>query len=192
MLIRPADPQRDAQAVAGLIYDTDPYVFPFVFGRRLSALPVLTELFSLTANLFSHRYVTVAEADDQIAGILIGYAPQQIDKAAEQEDFRRVLSAFEQLLMIPKVWILRPLLDKSEVTGRYIQNVSVAESHRGKGIGSGLIRHFCAQQPDAVWLDVEMGNKQNRAIYEHMGFRPVRDIPILLPGLGSIRMVRQP
>lgn len=191
MLIRPADPQRDARAVAGLIYDTDPYVFPFMFGRRARALPVLAQLFALKANSFSYRYVTVAEADGEIAGMLIGYEPRQIDKHAEEGDFKCVLSAFEQLLMIPKFWILQPFLDKSEITGRYIQNVCVAESHRGKGVGSGLIRHFCAQQPGAVWLDVEMGNKENRAIYEHMGFRVVREIPIFLPGLGSIRMVRE-
>jgi ribosomal protein S18 acetylase RimI-like enzyme len=191
MHIRPADPQRDAQAVAGLIYDTDPYVFPFMFGHRSRALPVLAELFSLEANSFSHRFVTVAEVDGEVAGILIGYEPRQINKQAEEGDFKRVLSAFEQLLMIPKFLILQPFLDKSEITGRYIQNVCVAESHRGKGVGSGLIRHFCAQKPGAVWLDVEMGNKQNRAIYEHMGFRAVRKIPILLPGFGSIRMVRQ-
>ena len=126
-----------------------------------------------------------------VAGILIGYEPRQIDKQAEEGDFRRVLSAFEQLLMIPKFWILQPFLDKSEITGRYIQNVCVAPAHRGKGTGSGLIRHFCSMSQDTVWLDVEMGNKENRAIYEHLGFRVVREIPIFLPGLGSIRMIRQ-
>jgi ribosomal protein S18 acetylase RimI-like enzyme len=192
MHIRPADPQRDPQAVAGLIYDTDPYVFPLMFGPRARALPVLAKLFLLEANSFSHRYVTVAETDGAVAGILIGYEPRQIDKQAEEGDFRRVLSAFEQLLMVPKFWILQPFLDKSEINGRYIQNVCVAPPHRGKGMGSGLIRHFCKLAQDAVWLDVEMGNKANRAIYEHMGFRVVREIPIFLPGLGSIRMVRPP
>ncbi len=144
MLIRPAEPERDAEAVARLIYDTDPYLFPFLFGPRARALPVLAELFALEANSFSYRYVTVAEADGEIAGMLIGYEPRQINKQAEKGDFKRVLSAFEQLMMIPKFWILQPFLDKSEITGRHIQNVCVAAAHRGKGIGSGLIRHFCA------------------------------------------------
>ncbi|GAB4440129.1 MAG: hypothetical protein OHK0011_22620 [Turneriella sp.] len=192
MLIRPGNPIRDAQVVAGLIYDTDPYLFPFLFGKRQSALPILQRLFRLEANSFSHRYVTVAEADGEVAGMLIGYEPQEIDKQAEERDFRRALSAFEQLLMIPKFWILQPFLDKSEIHGRYIQNVCVAPAHRGKGIGSGLIRHYCSMAKDSVWLDVEMGNKANLAMYEHMGFRVVRKIPIFLPGLGSIRMVRQP
>lgn len=190
MLIRPADPKRDAQAVAGLIYDTDPYVFPFLFGPRAGALHILSELFCREANPFSYRYTTVAEVEGEIAGMLTGYAPQQIDKQAEREDFQRVLPFFAQLFMLPKLWILQPLLDKREITGRYIQNVCVLPTHRGKGIGSELIQRFCAQAQDAVWLDVEMGNKANRALYEKLGFRVVRKIPILLPGLGSLRMRR--
>ncbi|MFZ5628617.1 MAG: GNAT family N-acetyltransferase [Spirochaetota bacterium] len=191
MVIRPADPIHDAQAVAGLIYDTDPYLFPFLFGRRQAALPVLQQLFQLEGNSFSHRHVQVAEDGGDVAGMLIGYVPQDINKEAEATDFRRVLDFWQQLLLRPKFWLLEPFLDKSEIDGRYIQNVCVAPAHRGKGIGSGLIRHFCSMSQDTVWLDVEMGNKANRAMYEHMGFRVVREIPIFLPGLGSIRMARQ-
>lgn len=191
MHIRSADPMRDAEVVAGLIYDTDPYLFPFLFGRRQRALPLLRRLFQLEENSFSHRYVQIAEVGGEVAGILIGYAPHELTKENEAADFRRVFGFWQSWQLQPRFWLLRRFLDKSEITGHYIQNVCVAAAHRGKGVGSGLIRHFCRVSPGAVWLDVEMGNKENRAIYEHLGFRVVRKISLFVPGLGSIRMVRQ-
>ncbi len=181
----------DLDAVAGLIYDTDAYLFPFLFGSRGHALPILKQLVALDANSFSHRYVEVYDEAGEIQGILIAYNHSEIDKGAEQEDFKSALSFFDQILFAAKYYILRPFMDKSDVTGLYIQNVCVAAQHRGKGIGSLLIRNFCERQKTDVWLDVEMGNKAALALYERLGFRVTRRIPIFLPGLGSIRMARQ-
>ena len=182
----------DLDAVAELVYDTDAYLFPFLFGASRRALPILRELIKLNANSFSHRYIEVYEGEGRVQAILIGYDHREIDKKAEEADFKRVLSAFDQILMVPKYWILQPFMDKSDVTGFYIQNVCVAAEHRGKGIGSLLIRNFCETHPSAVWLDVELGNKAALQLYERLGFSIASKKSIFLPGLGSYRLVRQP
>lgn len=187
--MRPADRERDRRLVARLIYDTDAYLFPFLFGARGSALPVLEELFALEANSFSFRHVQVAEYEEQVAGIIIAYDPVTIDKNAEQADFRRVLSFWQQLLMQPKYWLLGAFLDKSEISGQYVQNLCVDTAFRGKGIGTQMLRQFCQNTQGPVWLDVESGNDRVRALYERLGFTVVREIPVFLPGLGSLRMV---
>lgn len=192
MQIRRADPTTDTETVAGLIYDTDRYLFPFLFGARSSALVHLAALFRLEHNSFSWRHTWCAVENGNVVGILIGYDHRAINKEAEKADFRRVLPVWEQWLLYPKYWILQPFLDKSDVTGRYIQNVCVAADYRGRGIGSSLIQHFCSLSEDNVWLDVEMGNKAALALYKRLGFTATREIPILLPGLGSIRMVISP
>lgn len=190
MPIRRADISTDLEVVAGLIYDTDEYLFPFLFGARSQALPILRKLVALEHNSFSHRYIDVYEEGGTVQAILIGYDHRVINKTDEQADFRRVLSTFDQILMVPKFWILQPFMDKSDVTGHYIQNVCVAPEIRGKGIGSKLIRHFCETHGGDVWLDVELGNKQAIALYERLGFRIASKKPVFLPGLGSWRMVR--
>lgn len=191
MQIHRADRTIDANAVAGLIYDTDRYLFPFLFGARSSAVLHLSALFRLEHNPFSWRHTWCAIEGSEVVGILIGYDHRSLNKKAEEADFRRVLPVWQQWLLYPKYWILQPFLDKSDVTGRYIQNVCVSPAYRGRGIGSNLIRHFCSLAQDDVWLDVEMGNRAALLLYERLGFTATREIPILLPGLGSIRMVRR-
>jgi GNAT superfamily N-acetyltransferase len=127
-----------------------------------------------------------------VQAILIGYNHREIDKEGEEADFKRVLSTFDQILMAPKYWILQPFMDKSDVTGYYIMNVCVAPEHRGKGIGSLLIRNFCETHKADIWLDVELGNKAALQLYERLGFSIASKKSIFLPGLGSYRMVRQP
>lgn len=188
--IRPMDLATDLEAVAQLIYDTDEYLFPFLFGTRAHALPVLAKLVTLNANSFSHRHILCATEGNEVVGMLIGYDHRTIDKAAEQADFQMALPLLDQLLMLPKYWILRPFLDKTEITGYYIQNVCVAANHRGKGIGSDLIRHFCSLHTGDAWLDVELGNKAALALYERLGFVIHSKKSVFLPGLGSYRMVK--
>lgn len=190
-MIRPINVATDLEAVAGLIYDTDAYLFPFLFGSRATALPVLRQLVALTDNSFSHRYIQVSAAGAAVQGILIGYDHRTIDKQKEAADFKRVLPVLDQLLLVPKFWILSPFMDKSDVTGRYIQNVCVVPAARGQGIGSQLIRHFCQSKPTDVWLDVELQNKGALSLYERLGFRIASKKTIFLPGLGSYRMVRR-
>jgi ribosomal protein S18 acetylase RimI-like enzyme len=189
-LIRPIDTATDLTQVAGLIYDTDKYLFPFLFGGREKALPVLRALVMREGNSFSYRYIWCDVEDGVVRGILIGYDHRTIDKDAEEADFRAVLPVWDQILLFFKYLILRPFMDKSDVTGVYIQNVCVAAEARGKGIGSGLIRHFCNLHRRDCFLDVELGNKQALALYERLGFRIASEKTVFLPGLGSYRMVR--
>jgi hypothetical protein len=42
----------DLDAVAELVYDTDAYLFPFLFGARRRALPILRELITLNCEFF--------------------------------------------------------------------------------------------------------------------------------------------
>lgn len=191
MAIRPVSLATDIDVVAGLIYDTDEYLFPFLFGSRRHALPILKKLVQLDANSFSHRYIHVYEDAGAVQAILIGYNHREIDKEGEEADFKRVLSTFDQILMAPKYWILQPFMDKSDVTGYYIMNVCVAPEHRGKGIGSLLIRNFCETHKADIWLDVELGNKAALQLYERLGFSIASKKSIFLPGLGSYRMVRR-
>lgn len=180
----------DLRQVAGLIYDTDEYLFPFLFGSRQKALPVLEQLVVREANSFSHRHIWCDVDAGAVRGILIGYDHRTIDKDAEEADFRAVLPFWDQVTLFFKYLILRPFMDKSDVTGVYIQNVCVAEAARGRGIGSGLIRHFCSLHQRDCFLDVELGNKQALALYERLGFRIASKKTVFLPGLGSYRMVR--
>ncbi|MBN8220056.1 MAG: GNAT family N-acetyltransferase [Spirochaetes bacterium] len=190
-MIRRMEIATDLPSVAELIYDTDKYLFPFLFGAREKALPILQALVRLDGNSFSHRHIWCDVEADQVRGILIGYDHRTIDERAETADFRAVLPLWDQFTLFFKYLILKPFMDKSDVTGLYIQNVCVAAEARGRGIGTGLIRHFCGLHPRDCFLDVELGNRQALALYERLGFQIMAEKTVFLPGLGSYRMVRR-
>ncbi len=179
----------DLDAVANLIYDTDEYLFPFIFGPRWYGLPVLKRLIALENNSFSHRFVQCLVDGNEVQAIIIGYDHRTIDAAAEDEDYQSALNFFDRLLLVPKFWILQPILDKDDVTGVYVQNLCVAAAYRGKGLGSQLIRHFIEMHNGDVWLDVELSNGAALRFYERLGFRVVSRKDVFLKGLGNFRLV---
>jgi ribosomal protein S18 acetylase RimI-like enzyme len=61
------------------------------------------------------------------------------------------------------------------VPGAYVQDLFVAEEHRGRGVGEALIRatarHVLATGGAYLRLSVESGNESARAFYERIGLQ---------------------
>ena len=185
------DLATDLEAVANLIYDTDEYLFPFIFGPRWHGLPVLKRLIALENNSFSHRFVECLVTGSEVQAILIAYDHHAIDASAEDADYQVVLPFFDRVLLPARLWILQPILDKAEVSGLYVQNLCVAAAHRGKGLGSWLIRRYIEQHPTHdIWLDVELSNTAALRLYQGLGFSIVSRKDVFIRGLGNYRLVR--
>lgn len=66
----------------------------------------------------------------------------------------------------------------------YIQDVTVAEKHRGLGIGSGIIKalHDRLYDDGIRWIGL-IAEKNSRQFYEKQGFVPLKDdVPMLKTG----------
>jgi ribosomal protein S18 acetylase RimI-like enzyme len=81
-----------------------------------------------------------------------------------------------------------------------VDGIFVAESHRGRGVGSALIEALAhealARGLARVRLDVTHENPRARALYERRGFVPVarqsgRLLPLLFGHSGAVTMVRR-
>ncbi len=176
--------------VAELIYGTDDFAFPYLFGPRERAIKKIEGLIRRDNNLFSAGKILADIENNEVRGILIGYDPATLKN--EVEDFLSVFSLPDSFLLMLKSVLLFPLADRSSIKGPYIQIISTAERHRGKGIASGLIDHYCAllreQRENQVTLDVALGNDGARRLYERKGFRPVQEWSIPFTSLGICRM----
>jgi ribosomal protein S18 acetylase RimI-like enzyme len=122
---------------------------------------------------FGWRSAIMAEADGEVAGMLLGYR-----KADERE-------------AVPAdVWApLRPIEElEAEADGRwFISMVGVHKPWRGKGVGSVLLDHADAQaratQARGQALIVEDANDGARRLYEGRGFRVTTSRPMVpFPG----------
>ena len=80
------------------------------------------------------------------------------------ENASRTIAAFDQGNL---VGFARALCDG--VSNGYIGTIAVAESHRGQGIGRGMVESLIGNEPSITWvLRAGLGSD---AFWEKMGFR---------------------
>jgi ribosomal protein S18 acetylase RimI-like enzyme len=176
ILIR-AGAATDAADAKGLIYESSQELMAFMFGSRANAEQVLAKLYQLDHGHFSHRFATVVVRESQVVGLQLGYDSEQL---ARQEllgwAFRFVHSP------APRWWHLlttvAPTLNKyipKPTDGMYyINNIVVAKSCRGEGLGKYLIEHTIETARTAgyegVELDVTTVNESAIRFYKKAGF----------------------
>ncbi|MCD5397539.1 GNAT family N-acetyltransferase [candidate division NPL-UPA2 bacterium] len=191
-MIRKLEKNDEILRVAHLIYQTDTLLFSFLFGKTDQAIPKLMKLISRENNLFSYKNILVYHESDRIKGILVGYHPAEISPKEQSVDLAEVFSVRERMSLFFKRLILKPLEDKKDVKGFYLQNIAVDESYRGKGIGSKLMEYyfrFLKQQGiKALFIDVSTKNGRAKHLYEKMGFSVVKKARISFLDEGIYRM----
>lgn len=163
------------EEIAGLIYDTDAYIYPAMFENRDYAIELIPELMRSNDAMFCQENLYIAEYEDEIAGILLWkkgplhWSKELFEQAAED-------------MNIP----VSPYLDM--VTERYVDsyadeqregiisiiNLCVSENARGVGIGKKLMEAFIRQhRGEKMELCVLEENKAAVHLYKKMGFKEV-------------------
>lgn len=129
----------DLKQVARLIYYTDGYIFPYLFGGKISAAEEVLSQMIQRDTIYNKKSITVACSGGDIAAILIMHkAPVTINAeqmiasfiAANQivdERFTKVYNEYYKLL-------------QNEPQGVYIANVCVDKCYRGYGLAYHILQ----------------------------------------------------
>ncbi|GAA2396419.1 GNAT family N-acetyltransferase [Nonomuraea africana] len=168
------------------------------FGRKLGAAlnpPDKAHAF-LAAHLHHDRGVA-AVVDGEVAGVA-GY--QLGGRGLMGGDAGDVLSAYGTLRGLPRLALLA-LMERRPADGELVMDgIAVAPEHRGKGVGSLLLREIAAVAAEhscrRIRLDVIDVNPRARALYERHGFIAVHTekTPYLrnLMGFGAVTTMHLP
>lgn len=190
-MIRNLRPQDDLNTIAHLVYETDP-IMSFLFGKNPKAIDQIVQLIRHENNAFSYKHIHVYLDRDSIKGLILSYSPTSIDKKRENKVYSEVFSTLQLLILWLKSILLNPILNKKEIDGIYIQNISVSAAARGEGIGSKLLNQLenlaKQQNVNTLWLDVALDNAHAKRLYERMGFETVSKHYILFSKKGFYRM----
>ncbi|MEO5873895.1 MAG: GNAT family N-acetyltransferase [Streptosporangiaceae bacterium] len=188
--VRRGVPEGGEAQVAALYWEA--------FGRKLGAAlnpPDKARAF-LAAHLHHDRGV-VAVIEGEVAGVA-GY--QLGGHGLMGGGIGDVLSAYGILRGLPRLALLT-LMERRPADGELVMDgIAVAPGHRGKGIGSLLLREITAVAADhscrRIRLDVIDVNPRARALYERRGFTAVRTekTPYLrsLMGFSAVTTMHRP
>ena len=175
-MIRDMRADDSPEVVARLIYDTDAFLFPFVFGSFAAAGPLLTHLVSLDDNSFSHRFIRVHTGEEgTIDGLSIGFGGKE---KPSDRDYMEVMKGWAGALTSIRSLLLYPILSPPIRNSWYLQNLSVAPEVRGKGIGRQLLADAYetarGKGYQSMSLDVSLSNPGAQRLYRSEGFIPIR------------------
>lgn len=169
--------KHDLDIVSKLIYDTELELFRFLFGSNEDkAQKNIQKLIIEGKNSFGHDKIhVVSDEDDNVLSILVSYSGSEIDIIDEIKAFFKVMGIIDFL----KIVIIGPILIKLLTTDKsdddyYLSNISVAEEHQGKGIGTFILENSFKiakeKKCKKIILDVDINNEGAFKLYKRVGF----------------------
>ena len=172
--------------VAKLIYDTDSYIYPTLFGEgpegRMRAVRILSELLASGADvMFAKKNLFVLGIGDEIAGIILWYkGSMQWDPAPLLDAAAGVGIALkeENVMKVSREYVADRYTsgDSSEDQGLELINVCVKSSLRGRGAGDYMLERFVEAHPrENMKLVVLADNIPAVNLYQKFGFSVTKE-----------------
>lgn len=179
---------NDPDKAADLIYQTDPHIFDWLHCHKLDLVKRhLSAQWLAGAGIFSHIHCRAAYSGKSIVGICLGFTAEEQERhvSAYVECAKKVMSP-EEFKQSFAWWAEIGSFSLPEVPDDafYLQNLSVTEEFRGKGIGQRLLEDCINQSTKKghkrVHLDVVAENPAV-SLYRRMGMRTIVETQIRLP-----------
>jgi len=159
----------DRKKVARLIYDTDPYIFPYMFNRDISEAENVLSLMVGKDTIYNQKNIHIALLGDEIAGIIVSQkTPIHINYKAMLDSYVEAGAIVDERFSKVYNEYFKPL--EKEPKGIYIANVCVDKFHRGLGVGKQMLSAFL-KEDKIYYLESVIANKAAYALYTDMGFK---------------------
>ena len=173
---RRATKEDNLSQIADLIYDTDPYIYPYWFDNNEKACidffnkSILEEGFLYHYN---NLYIAHDVTTDEIVGVICA-----VDKSVNLKyDYDSLCNINERYKKVVKEYI-NPILEEVEgfdTKTIYIPNVCINKELRGKRIGTNLLGYFISQMEKVGYnqfaLDCLLHNLPAKNLYHSLGFK---------------------
>lgn len=158
--------------IAELIYETDPYIYPAMFGDKKNALNIIPELLDSGDEMFKYENLFVAEKETDLCGIILWYKGslkwnEDVFRSTCKKLNARISKYFDK---VKKEYISH--YEKVDENVISIINVSVLKEKQNQGIGTELLESFIKEHVnEKMELCVLDDNDIAKRVYEKMGFK---------------------
>ena len=178
VIFRRAKENDDTRQIAKLIYQTDPYIYPFWFNNNVEeAQDFLEDKIKMSGFVFNYDniYVAYDKKSEKIVGIIVA-----IDPSVDLDfDYKPYFKNHNYEFTINN-YIKECIKEVKEGNSLYIMNCTVLDECRGRRIGTKLIGHFIGNMERAGFenfsLDCLLHNLRAKNLYHSMGFKEIKEI----------------
>lgn len=188
IVIRKLTEQDDLSQAAALIYHTDKYIFPYLFGNDISRGAAVLSRMVRADTIYNYRNITAAVADGRTVGIVVALGRPFTVRLAPMaacfleageivgERFTKVFNEYYSLM-------------EGEGEGVYIANVCVDGNYRGRGIAGRMLSRVLEDGREYD-LETVKGNAPAFALYTAAGFETEYEYPGFT-GVPCYKMIRK-
>ena len=168
--LRRARKDDNMEEIAKLIYQTDPYIYPFWFNE---AIRILSE-YILKPN-FLYNYENIYVAYDKTNGHIVGIVCA-IDYTMDLDfDYDELASINENCAFVVKNYIKLLIEEVQKNKSMYIVNCCVDKDYRSKRIGTVMLGNFIKLMEkagyDTIEFDCLLHNVRAKNLYHSLGFK---------------------
>ena len=179
VIFRRAEKDDNMEEIASLIYQTDPYIYPFWFNENINeAKKVLSEEIQKEGFIFYYEniYVAYDKKTEKIVGIVCAIDPT----TNLNYDYTKLESVNHNYKFTIEHYIKELIKEEEEKEYMYISNVCIDENYRSRRIGSRMAKSFIDQMHnvakfDKIGFDCLMHNLRAKNLYHSLGFKEVAE-----------------
>ena len=178
IILRRAKKDDNMVDIARLIYETDPYIYPFWFQNDIEeATKVLSKEIQKEGFIFHYENIYVAYDKDnkKIVGICCAIDPTtNLDY-----DYKVLENMNDNYNFTINNYIKEIIEEVNNKKYMYITNICIDVEYRSHRIGSRLLKHFIEQMHavgfDEIGFDCLMHNLRAKNLYHSLGFKEVSE-----------------
>ena len=176
---RRAKKDDNMEEIAKLLYQTDPYIYPYWFDNdENKCIEFFKEEILKDGFIFNYNnlYVAFDKTINKIVGVICAI-DKSVDLNYDYDSLKKVNSKYDTTINK----YINPILEEVEEfddTTIYISNVCIDKSLRGKKIGTNLLGYFVSKMEqvgfDRFALDCLLHNLPAKNLYHSLGFREMK------------------
>ena len=178
IILRRAKKEDNMEDIAKLIYQTDPYIYPFWFNNNVEeAVKVLVPRIQEPGFIYNYEncYVAYDLNTEKIVGIVCAIDPTTNLKY-DYSDLEKVNENYKFTIEHYVKVLIEEVKEKKYM---YLVNVSVDEAYRSNKIGTRMLKYFVEQMHEAgfdeIGFDCLMHNLRAKNLYHSLGFKELSE-----------------
>ena len=179
VIFRRATIDDNMEEIASLIYQTDPYIYPFWFNDDIEeAKRVLSKEIKKEGFIFYYEniYVAFDKESKKIVGMVCAIDPT----TNLNYDYSELENVNNNYKFTIEHYIKELITEVEEKKYMYISNVCIDVNYRSRRIGSRMLKSFIEQMHniagfDKIGFDCLMHNLRAKNLYHGLGFKEVAE-----------------